>query len=341
MTSMLVTSMAGAQPANSAGNSGGGSDGVTWVAGSEYPATTMPGVGLDTFGKRLAEHSKGALQIKPHYDHPLGAIAMLGAVTAGEVQVGDVHGGPLGEVEPVFNLVSLPFVTSSATDTRCLQSVTRQTYASAFEAKGVHLLYSTPWPATGLWSAWAVDTMSDLKRLRVRTYDATSAALMGSLGVYAVNVPFGEAMPRIKSGDITAVMSSGDGGAGRRLWEHLPHFTDLNYAAPLSFTVVNKTAYDKLPQALKSAVDRAAADTETALWDVMRDRAQANRRAMASNGVIVHAVAAPEIRRELQEAGGSVIENWKTQAGPAGAAMLADYERARKTAGESSSLCKN
>jgi len=40
-------------------------------------------------------------------------------------------------------------------------------------------------------------------------------------------------------GEIDAVLSSGDGGAGRKLWDHLPHFSEINYAIPLSFTTVN------------------------------------------------------------------------------------------------------
>jgi hypothetical protein len=39
-------------------------------------------------------------------------------------------------------------------------------------------------------------------------------------------------VPRLRAGELDAVLSSGDGGAGARLWEVLPHFTALDYASP-------------------------------------------------------------------------------------------------------------
>lgn len=317
----LMLSCARAAPANSAP--------VVWQAVTEYPASTMPGIGLSTFSRLVADYSEGALRLDVRFDDASGAIAILDAVKAGRVQVGDVHGGPLGAVEPLFNMVSLPFLTASVQDTQCLQRTTRRAYSARLEDIGTHLLYSAPWPPTGLWSAAPVDTMSDLRRLRVRTYDATSADVLASVGVSAVNMPFGEAMPRIRSGEINAVMSSGDGGAGRRLWENLRHFTALNYAAPLSFAVLHGPSHEQLPQHLKAAVSRAARDTEARLWEIMQSRVQENFQAMAQNGVTVHMALAPDVKRELQQGAQGVIADWLAKGGAPAAALLAVYNQAR------------
>ena len=41
-------------------------------------------------------------------------------------------------------------------------------------------------------------------------------------------------MPRLRAGELDAVLSNGDGGAGARLWEVLRHFSSIDYAWPLS-----------------------------------------------------------------------------------------------------------
>ena len=54
-------------------------------------------------------------------------------------------------------------------------------------------------------------------------------------------------MPRLADGSINAVLSSGDGGTGRKLWEYLPYFSEITYTLPLSVASVNNQAvYDGL-----------------------------------------------------------------------------------------------
>ena len=53
-------------------------------------------------------------------------------------------------------------------------------------------------------------------------------------------------MPKLADGSLNAVLSSGDGGAGRKLWEYLPYFSEITYSLPLSVASVNKAAYDGL-----------------------------------------------------------------------------------------------
>ena len=108
------------------------------------------------------------------------------------------------------------------------------------------MLYTTPWPASGIWSKRKIDGLATLKSLNIRAYDATSQDVLRKAGAQAQNISFADAMPRIASGEVNAVLSSGDGGAGRKLWEHLPHFAEINYAMPVSVATMNLQAYQSL-----------------------------------------------------------------------------------------------
>jgi TRAP-type C4-dicarboxylate transport system substrate-binding protein len=61
-----------------------------------------------------------------------------------------------------------------------------------------------------------------------------SSEVFASVGARAAAISFADTMPRLADGSINAVLSSGDGGAGRKLWDYLPYFTEITYSLPLS-----------------------------------------------------------------------------------------------------------
>lgn len=248
----------------------------------------MPGEGVASFAHEVALRTGGALEIVPSYDAAAGikSAAMPTAQRDGRLEAGDAFGGALAGIDPVFSLSSLPFVAASAQDAHRLADLARPLYAQAFERQGLHLLYVTPWPATGLWSKQPVPGVEALRALAVRTYDATSQHVMQAAGAKAENLAFTELMPRLADGSITAVLSSGDGGAGRKLWTWLPNFTAIGYAMPLSFATVNARAYAALSREVRRAVDQAAEMTELQQWGRLQTRLAENTRRMQDNHVV-------------------------------------------------------
>ena len=226
-----------------------------WRAATEYPATAMPGEGLARFARLVGEATKGRLVVEPGYDGPDGlkSSGIPGAVQAGKIAVGDAFGGALTGIDPVFQIATLPFLATSLEQARALHDAARSKYEAAFVRQGQILLYTTPWPPSGLWTREPVTTTAALQGLAIRTYDATSTTVLRDAGAMPVELSFGDTMPRLKDGSLNAVLSSGDGGAGRRLWEYLPHFTAIGYAMPLSFTTVSRVALEALDPATRSA----------------------------------------------------------------------------------------
>ena len=104
-------------------------------------------------------------------------------------------------------------------------------------------------------------------------------------------------MPKLATASLNAVLSSGDGGAGRKLWDYLPYFSEITYSLPLSVAIVNKAAYDGLERAISAqAVDAASRKTETELWLVLSTRLQENYARMRQNGVTIDSNPAPDHR---------------------------------------------
>jgi len=150
---------------------------AVWDMATEYPQSAMPGLGVTTFAKHVAEKSAGKLQIRPSFDASGGirSAGMLAAIADGRVQAGDAFAGALEAEDAIFALPSLPFLVTSIADARRLADLARPFLAAALQNKGQRLLYLTPWPPSGIWSKSPLKTPSDLAGLSIRTYDKVSA----------------------------------------------------------------------------------------------------------------------------------------------------------------------
>src|SRR6266404_925101 len=176
---------------------------VQWKMTTEYPESNISGVGLATFGKLLAAHTHGLVTTANGFNNEMkiGAGEMPQAAQDRRIDGGDAFAGPLEAFDPIFGLATLPFAVQSVDAARAVNAKARPLYERA---------------------------------LAVRTYDRTSTEVMRSVGADAQNLPFNEAVARIKAHKLNAVLTSGDGGAGRNLWDDLRHFTPINYAIPIS-----------------------------------------------------------------------------------------------------------
>ncbi len=297
---------------------------TTLTMATEYPATSMPGQGVSTFADLVRAKTAGKVIIDASYDASKGikSADMIDAVQARQVDAGDAFAGALASKCPLFGVSSLPFLADSLSKARNLNKAARPAYEKLLAAHGQKLLYTTPWPASGIWSKQKLDSVGALKRLNIRTYDATSQDVMQKAGAQARNISFADAMPLIASGEVNAVLSSGDGGAGRKLCEHLPNFAEINYAMPISVATMNLQAYQALDARTRRAIDQAAAQTETEQWKRIDGRLQQNYANMRKNGVAINTSVPLPVRRALKDAAADSVKAWKAAAGPDAAAIL-------------------
>lgn len=88
----------------------------------------------------------------------------------------------------------------------------------------------------------------------MRTSDASSVLVFKALGAVPMHVSFADAIPMLRAGQLDAVVSSGDGGAGSRLAGVLRSFTAIEYAVTMSMVTVNAEAWRGLDPTLQLAV---------------------------------------------------------------------------------------
>jgi TRAP-type C4-dicarboxylate transport system substrate-binding protein len=243
---------------------------------------------------------------------PLRSRELLSAVADGRMAMANMFGGALVEAESIFALTSLPFVVEGIADAPRLYEAAQPAYEDAFERHHQKLLYATPWPPSGLWSRAPIGSLAGL---RVRTYDATGTAVFERLGARARSTSFADLLDKLAAGEIDAALSSGDGGAGLRLSETLPHFTAIAYAIPTSFTTVNLDRWRGLDPATRAAVEECAALTGLRQWEALEGRIERNYSTLRQQGVTIATEVPAEVRARLRAAGRTAVEAWFARAG--------------------------
>jgi TRAP-type C4-dicarboxylate transport system substrate-binding protein len=285
---------------------------------TEYPESNVSGIGLATFARLVSAHTGGFVTTDIAYDNQLkiSSADMPRAANEGRISGGDAFAGTLTSLDAVFGLPTLPFIVRSLDVAREVNDRARSLYAKALRAQGLKLLYITIWPPTGLWSDRPIARAEDLRQLNMRTYDASSRDVMGAAGANAVFLPMSEAIAGLKEHRLNAFLTSGDGGAARKLWDFLPYYTPINYAIPVSLAFVRSEAFDALNDDVQKEVLAAAAETERSQFDLLASRTAENYAGMRANGVTIADQAPARVLAALRAAAIDPIAAWKARVGP-------------------------
>lgn len=304
-----------------------GAQPVTFDLVNEYPANSLPGEADKAFADLVAARLSARLVIRPVPNAASGLRSrdQIAAVAEGRVAMADTFGGAIGDLDPALAIPSLPFLTPTIADARRLLELAESRYEAAFAKRNQKLLFISPWPASGLWTVRPVDGLAALKALRVRTYDTTGTALFRAIATSAEVISFADLEPRLTAGSVDAVLSSGDGGAGRKLWRFLPHFAAINYAIPLSFGTINLDAWNKLDAETRAALEQIGREVSERQWAAMTGRVEANYATMRENGMTIASPIAPELVAALQAAAAPAIAAWSEQATPEDREIIRRY----------------
>src|SRR4029078_4695011 len=162
----------------------------------------------------------------------------------------------------------------------------------------------------GLCTKSASNSPNAIANLRIRTYDTTGTEVFKRLGATATVVSFTDLPAQLAAGEIHAALPSRERGAGRKLGEHLPRFTEINYAIPLSFTTVNLARWKGLDDATRKAIETAVTETEGRQCNSLEGRLEKNYARMRDNGMTIDSAVSPALRARLRESARGAIEDW-------------------------------
>lgn len=302
---------------------------IRWDMANEYNDTSIHAEGDKVFSTRLSELTDGAIEITHHFGGSIGFKSkdQLDAVGDGALPIADTYVGPLGGIDAMFLLPSLPFLAKTPAEARELYETAKPQYDAVFAANNQKLLWASPWPPSGIWADKPVDSMEALENLKIRTYDANGTITLQEAGAAPIQLSWADVVPQLTTGGISAVLTSAEGGTNAKFWENLSHFTEVNYAMPLNMIHINLDVWNDLSEDHQAAVLEAAEAAENYVWEAVEQRVAENYAEMEANGMTVVRDVPAEFLDALNAAGERARAEWLEKTGETGEQILADFSQ--------------
>ena len=246
------------------------------------------------------------------------------AVRTGQVPIGEMFMGLLGNDNPVFKADNIPFMASDFASAKKLWEATRPHIEKALQKDGLKLLYAVPWPPQGFYTKKPISSADDLEGLKMRAYSPTTSRLAVLLKATPTTVQTPEIPQAFSTGIIDAMVTSPSTGVSSQSWDYVSNYTDTQAWIPKNMVIVNNRAFKRLDKDLQQAVMQAAAAAEARGWEMAQAETAAKTATLAENGI---AVAEPtaQLKADLQAIGKTMSEEWAKEAGQVGQQILKAY----------------
>jgi len=246
------------------------------------------------------------------------------AVRTGQVPIGEMFMGLLGNDNPVFKADNIPFLASDFASAKKLWDASRPFVEKALKKDGLMLLYAVPWPPQGFYTKKPISSAADLEGLRMRAYSPTTSRLAVLLKATPTTVQTPEIPQAFSTGIIDAMVTSPSTGVSSQSWDYVSNYTDTQAWIPKNMVIVNIRAFKRLGKELQQAVMQAAAAAETRGWEMAQAETAAKTATLAEHGIAV-AEPSAQLKADLQAIGKTMSDEWAEEAGDVGQQILKAY----------------
>ncbi|KGP03650.1 TRAP transporter substrate-binding protein [Alcaligenes faecalis] len=247
-------------------------------------------------------------------------------VQQGVVQAGEMLVAAIGNEDPLFEVDSVPFLASSFDQSEKLWKATRPFLAERLDKQGIVLVYGSPWPPQGIYTKKPVEQLSDLAGVRFRAYSPATSRLVSLMGAVPTTVQTPEVPQAFSTGIIDAMLTSPATGVDSQAWDYVKYYYDAQVFIPQSFVIINKRAFQRLPENVQKAVLDAGARAEERGWAMSREQTSKLTQTMADKGMVVGNLS-EKLSSEMHAIGQTMTEEWLKKAGADGQKLLDAYRQ--------------
>ena len=231
-----------------------------------------------------------------------------------------------GSFDPLLEVDSIPFVAQTYEDAQKLYKASKPELVKGLDEKGLVFLYAVPWPAQGLYSKKAINSVSDLKGLKFRAYNSATIRIAELTGMKPTKLEAVAISQAFSTGMVESMITSPTTGKNSKIWENgVKYFYDIAAWFPKNMVVANKKAWNKLDDATKKMVMSQAALAERKGWNLSKQGNVADKKALADAGMVVGKVNA-SLQSHFEKVGATMAKEWSGKAGSRGQAVLSAYK---------------
>jgi TRAP-type C4-dicarboxylate transport system substrate-binding protein len=297
-----------------------------WHMPTPYGDGNLPTQIAYTFAQEIKENTKGELDITVHSGGSLVKHTEIPrSVKTGQVQIGEVFLGILGNENPIYKHDNIPFLATSFEDAQKLWEAAKPEVSKQLDKDGMMLLYAVAWPAQSLYSEEPVNTLADLAGTKMRAYSPSTSRLADLMGTTPTTIQVPDIPQAFSTGIIQAMITSPSTGVDSQAWDYVNNYTDIQAWIPKNIIVVNKRAFRRLDKATQQVILDAAKHAEAAGWTKVAARAEKDKATLVENGMTV-SDPSPALLKELQAIGKTMTEEWTAESPKDVGAILSRYQ---------------
>ncbi len=300
--------------------------GEKWDMALAYGAGNFHSANATEFAKNVTEKSGGKLTI---VTHPGGSLFKGGeifrAVRTGQAPIGERFMSALGKEDPLLEVDSQPFLATNYGAAMRLYKASKPEIVKGLDSKGLVFLYAVPWPAQGLYSKKAINSIADLKGLKFRAYNSATIRIAELTGMAPTKIEAAEISQAFSTGAVESMITSPTTGKNKKIWENgVGYFYDIAAWFPKNMVIVNKDAWNKLDGATQKLLKSEAAKAEKKGWALSKKGKRDDKKALANAGMKVGKVNSA-LKKHFEGVGATMSKEWADRAGSRGQAVLAAY----------------
>jgi TRAP-type C4-dicarboxylate transport system substrate-binding protein len=298
-----------------------------WDMPTPYAATNFHTENVVQFAADVDKATAGKLKITVHSNASLfKANEIKRAVQGGQAQLGEILISGYANEDPIFGLDSVPFLATSYAESAKLWQVSRKALEERFAKQGMMVLYAVPWPPQGIYSTRPLNTIADMKGLKVRAYNPATSRIAELAGAQPVTIQAAELAQAMATGAVNANITSGATGYDTKAWEVVKNYYDTQAWLPKNVVFVNRKAFDALDKGTQDAVLKAAAAAEARGWKTSEEKTAWYLGELKKNGMNV-APPSAQLKADFQKIGATMTEEWLKTAGADGKAIIDAFKK--------------
>ncbi|MEZ8128085.1 TRAP transporter substrate-binding protein [Enterovibrio norvegicus] len=296
-----------------------------WHMPTPYGDANLPTKIAYDFAEQIKQSTGGDVDITVHsgaslMKHP----EIPRAVRTGQVQLGEVFIGIMGNTHPIFKHDNIPFLATDYNQAQKLWEAAKPEIEKQLSKEGMILLYTVPWPAQSLYTKKPVNALADIKGTKMRAYSPSTSRLADLMNTTPTTVQVPDIPQAFSTGIIDAMITSPSTGANGQAWDYLSHFNEIKAWIPKNFVVVNKRAFTRLDKDDQKAILDAAEKAEARGWNEVTAQEAKDTKTLADNGIVV-SQPSEQLLGELQAIGQTMTNEWEQEDPAALTPVLSAY----------------
>lgn len=305
---------------------------MKWDMASPYPGSNFHNENHRQFIAELKTRTNGEIDITLHPGASLYKLPQIRkAVQTQQIAIGEQLMATLENQAPIFGIDSLPFFANDIEKARLLYGMSAAAVRKELEKSGLVMLYAVAWPGQSLFTRKAINSVEDLKGLKMRVQSPAIARLTELLGSIPVRVESADVAQAMTTGLVEGFMTSPSSGYDWKSWDFATHYYELSAWQPKNVVYMNKSIFEKLSAEHKAILLDAAAKAEARGWYMMLEEVKI-KRAKLCEKLKCEIPASDKLVDGFVKIGTQMTEEWVTKAGGDAKAVVDAYRAAQKVA---------